>query len=309
MKHDKDDYLILPDEELKAQFKHDKHLIWLISLPMLPLLYLIFVTFPGAVTLDVSDFVLCVSAAAGFVCYSFIFIEDPQQQRKLVRTLDIFQLVIFVIGIAAVITERRFIELSAIAGFIAASNGANFIAHPIIEDLHTLRSHPRYPFDNWRREESVLSGMYSSGIEDDKAARYLEHTMNRGKVYGVGREEYLEGDKKEYETPKPDPEKNLQQHKQIWRRYDKSDTTYTMDNLKNMYFDDGLENGELTGDELAKKLWEETRPKKPKDPPPEDFFQQSPIIWRTNKDGSSAMERREAGSGPSGEFDSRSVLP
>ena len=81
-----------------------------------------------------------------------------------------------------------------------------------------------------------------------------------------------------------------------------------MDNLKNMYLGDMSDTGELTSDELEKKLWAETAPKKPKEPEPEDFFQQSPIIWRTNKDGSSSPERREPGSKPVGEKDSRSVL-
>ena len=74
----------------------------------------------------------------------------------------------------------------------------------------------------------------------------------------------------------------LQEKARVWT--DESDkTAYIMDNLDKMYFDDGLQNGELTGEELEKQLIKATAPEKPPEPAPDDFFQTQPIVWGRKK--------------------------
>ncbi|MBR4554299.1 MAG: hypothetical protein IKO27_01755 [Ruminococcus sp.] len=302
----KEDYLILPDEELKEQYRHDRHMLWLISLPLLVLMYLVFIILPDTVTGGSNEGIAWISVVACFVEYSFVLSDNPGIQKKLVISLVAFQLMLCAAGF--------FINGPAQAGlqlfYLLSATAANLVARRYIKDIAVLKEHPRYPFDNWRREDSYSYALKSDGTYEDKAVRMIEGTLNRGKVLSVGGEDYFEGDKKTYEKPAPEsePGQHFQQREQIWRPHNKDDTGYTMDNLKNMYFG-SPEKGELDSRELEKLLWAETAPKKPPEPPEEDFLQQSPVIWRTNKDGTVTMERRSPGSLPAGEFDSRSVLP
>ena len=149
----KDDLKILPDEELKAHFKHNKALINLISLPMIAYLYLGAVLLPDMVGKNAGAALTGFSMVAGFVCYSFIFSHTPEMQKKLVVAADIFQLVLILAGFIFVglIGGNYFPTLVQFLS-AAAANIANLIARPRIKELTLLREHPRYPFDNWRRD-------------------------------------------------------------------------------------------------------------------------------------------------------------
>ena len=290
--------MILPDDELKDIFKHDRSLQKLISLPMLGIVYLFVLFAPDIIFSGAATGMIAFSAVAAFVCYSFIFTEDPSVHRKRVLACDVIQLAFLLVGLIAGNVTTVGIQL----GMMTASNLANYFVHPILEGLYVLRNHPRYPFDNWRRDDAYASGVYTSGTYEEKAVKLIDNTMNAGKVRSVGGEEFFEGEAKRFEPPKPDPEKNLQQREQIWRSSDK-ETGYVLDNINKMYFDDGMEYGELTGRELEKKLMHETAPKKPPEPVPEDFFQQGEIVWRNGKDTPNAPvpEKRTQ--------DGRTVLP
>ena len=309
MKASQDDYLILPDGELRDIYKHDRRVIWFISLPMFPLVYLIVITVIGTLTLDAEEAIVAVAGIGAFVCYSAIFADSLETNKRLRNGANIFQLVMLAIGVVFFIMEGRPFVPFIQAGFIVGTNLANRIAQSYIEDISVLKAHPRYPFDNWRRDESYTSSLYTNGTSySDRAAKRLDSTLNAGKVRTVGGEEFLEGEQKKFELPKPDPEKNLQQRTQVWRQHSKSDTGYTMDNLKNMYFD-AVDEGELSGRELERELMKATAPKKAPEPTPEDFFQQSPVIWRKNKDGTTTIEHRAPGSAPADDTSGRTVLP
>ena len=187
------------------------------------------------------------------------------------------------------ILEKSGWRIIAIFFFIFIVIAGNTLAHPVIRDLALLRAHPRYPFDNWRRDESYLSRTDVHG-----AIRYIDNTLNTGKAAPVAGEEFLEGDLSEFKAPEYDPSDDLQQRKQIWRGHDKDDTGYTLDNIRNMYFDKPDE-GELSGKELERELMKATAPKKAAGPLPEDFFQQTPIIWRADKhdNGTTAPQGKE----------------
>lgn len=303
MKITSEDYLILPDEELREKFKHDKIIQKLISLPMLVLVYFFVVFVPEVVLSGISDGIIAFSSAAAFVTYSFIYTDDPAVHKKRVLASDVFQALLLVLGLFATSSITTSFQL----GMLVGSNLANYFFHPVMEDMYVLRNHPRYPFDNWRRDDSYISSISSNGTGEERALKRIENTLNAGRVQSVGGEEFFEGEKKKYELPKPDPEKNLQQRKQVWRQHDKADTGYTLDNINKMYFD-APDEGELSGEELERQLMKATAPKKPQEPPEEDFFQSSPVVWRTNKDGTTTMERRSPGSKPAGENDSRTVL-
>ena len=317
MKTQQEELLILPDEELRKLYKRAKKTRRFLSYPML---------FSGAIVImNVIDVLLSllhdlhnptapvsaiksgnlfslVGAAAGFVGTSAVLTENLGLNFK----LFVCSVTVQILALSALTfaSDVQGVAVMLLSVMVILTITANLVARPVIQQLAELKKHPRFPFNNALKDEN-----YIHRATADEAARYIENTINKGKVQTIGGEEFLEGGKKTFEPPAPDPEKKLQQRRQVWRPHDKSDTSYTMDNLKNMYLGDSSQNGELSSSELEKLLWAETAPKKPKEPAPEDFFQSAPIIWRTNKDGSSTVDRAEPGSTPAGETDSRAVLP
>ena len=314
MKIEFDEYSILPDEELLDIYKANKRARRLLCLPLLPLLYLIG-TSASQVSSDffskanessaLGNWFILLSFAAAFVGCSFVLVEKAALHKKLtlyaMSAVFIFMCLDLIFSLILDGTVHP-IKLGAEAFLIIGVAVDNYVAHSFIVQLEVLKEHPRYPFDNWRKDEN-----YIHKASGDEVLQIIDNSINKGKVKSVGSEEFFDGEAKAYEPPKADPEKNLQQRRQVWRHHDKDDTAYTMDNLKNMYLGK-TEDGELTADELEKKLWAETAPKRPREPEPEDFFQQTPVIWRTNKDGSTTLERRAPGSAPVGERESRNVL-
>lgn len=294
-----DQYAILPDEELKARFKHDRKIQWLIALPMLVLLYCCIVLLPTVIDGGVSEGTIAISSVIALIGYSFVFAENPDNQKKAVK-VDVTVLAVLVLPYIIVGSYRWIL---AQASYIIAVIAPNVIVHPFIKDIAVLKAHPRYPFDNWRRDDS-----YIHRASGDEVLKIIDNTINKGKVQSVGKEDFLEGEVKTFEPPVHDHEQDFQQREQVYRQHEKSDTGYTMDNLKNMYLGKS-EEGELSGKELERELMKATAPTKPPEPIPEEFFQSSPVVWRTNKDGTTTMERRSPGSQPAGETDSRSVLP
>ncbi|MBR1393723.1 MAG: hypothetical protein IJ561_07815 [Ruminococcus sp.] len=317
MKALQDDYRILPDEELRDIYKGAKKARRFLSYPML---------FSGAIVImNVIDLLLSllhdlrnptapvsviktgnlfslVGAVAGFVGTSAVLTEDLSLNFKLfVSSVTVQILALSALTFAADVQGVAVLLLSVM---VILTITANLLARPVIQQLAELKKHPRFPFNNALKDEN-----YIHRVTADEAVRYIENTINKGKVQTIGGEEFFEGEAKAFEKARFDPEKNLQQRKQVWRPHDKSDTSYTMDNLKNMYLGDASQNGELSSGELEKLLWAETAPKKPKEPPPEDFFQSAPIVWRKNKDGSTTIEHCAPGSTPAGETESRAVLP
>ena len=276
MKISEDDLLILPDEELKAQYKHDRNMQHLISLPMIGYICLFILFASDMLGSSAERGLVGYSAAAGFICHSFVLIDEPKLHSRLAVAGSIAQLFLVVLGIFS--KNEGTVLLQILMTLMSIS--ANLLVLRFIKEITMLKEHPRFPFDNWRRDESTLNGIYSNGSYEDRALRQINATLNKGKVVSGGHEDVFEGEPKKFEPPKYDPENNLQQRASIYRNRDKADTAYTMDNLKKMYFDDGIENGELSGKELEDRLWAETRPKKPKEPDPEDFLQTQPIIWR-----------------------------
>ena len=286
-KLNKDDLMILPDEELKAHFKHNKTLINLISLPMLAYIYLAFTLLPDMVGSNAGAALAGFSMVAGFICYSFIFSNTPEMQKKLVIAIDIFQLLLILSGFIFVgLIGGNFFP--ALVQFLsaAAANIANLIARPRIKELAVLRAHPRYPFDNWRRDGSVTNSQYmTTGNQWDHAIKRVNASMNQGRVVSGGHEDIFEDDVKalkKKDLSKEELVEVLQEKARVWT--DESDkTAYIMDNLDKMYFDDGLQNGELIGEELEKQLTKATAPSKPPQPAPDDFFQTQPIVWGRKK--------------------------
>ena len=303
-----DEYSILPDEELRELYKADKRKQKICSLPMLPAAILTAISLKNIAegALDFRSegspypvilfFIMC---ALGFVGTTQVLTEKPKVQTKMAFITAGGELVLMLFCLLT-----RGIILSGIAlGMAAGLIGQYFVYRPIIKDMEILKAHPRYPFDNWRRDDT-----YINRVSYEDAVKYIGNTVGKGSVKSVGGDEFFEGKARAYEEPKPDPEKNLQQRKQVWRGHDKSETGYTLDNMKNMYFD-APDEGELSGKELERELMKATAPKKVPEPTPEDFFQSSPVIWRTNRDGTTTIEHRAPGSKPVGDFDSRSVLP
>lgn len=314
--HVSDDFAILPDEELRSIYVKAKKKQRFLSLQML-LSGVILIYSVAALALSLlgavkdlahpelpqnsSELCLLFGAAAGFVGSSAVFTENSSLHLRIFVFSVIFEL-LAIIGLLTLSNNEGFAMFLLLPQLTAAVL-SNIFVRPVIKLLEELKAHPRFPFKN-----TVYDDSYIYKASDKNKLDIIGHSIDPKAVRSIGGDEFLEGDKKTFETPEPDPVDNLQQHKTVWRPRDKNETAYTMDNLKNMYFDDGRKNGELTGEELEKLLWEEIRPKKPKEKEPEDFLQQSPIIWRTNKDGSTTLDRREPGAVPAGENDSRSVL-
>ncbi|SDB03992.1 hypothetical protein SAMN02910317_00104 [Ruminococcaceae bacterium FB2012] len=306
-KLNKDDLKILPDEELRAHFKHNKAVIKFISLPMLAYIYLGGVLLPDMVGSNAGAGLTGFSMVAGFICYSFIFSNTPEMQKKLVIAVDIFQLLLILAGFIVVgLINGNFFPTLVQFLSAAAANVANLIARPIIKEMSDLREHPRYPFDNWRRDESFTHAVFTNGSTDSRAVKRIESTLNQGKVVAGGHEDIFEGDVKKSEPAKEELVELFQEKARVWT--DESDkTSYILDNLDKMYFDDGLQNGELVGEELEKQLRKATAPAKPPEETPEDFFQQQTIVWRPQKHGSTNEGPREDPSASS-EEKSRTVL-
>lgn len=306
-KIDREDYLILPNETMHEKYKETRRIQRLLGLPMALGAFFLAMAAEDLI-LDIfdlsdtgsplSDITFFLSCAAGFVGLTFVLTENSDRHFKLTATDVAVQAALLVLTL---LLGAESGQIFICLGFIAATVLVNWLSHPFILDIETMKQCPNFPFDTRIREN------YLSGVSGERALKVIENSMNQGKVQSVGGEEFFEGEKKTYEPPKPDPAKNLQQRKQVWRQHDKADTGYTMDNLKNMHFD-APDEGELSGKELERELMKATAPNKPPEPPEEDFFQSSPVVWRTNKDGTTTMERRAPGSVPAGEKDSRTVL-
>lgn len=294
-----DEYSIAPDEALRAKFKHDRKMQKIISLPMFLHIYLCIMMLLNILEANAVQGTLTFSCIVALIGYSFIFSENIENQKKAVR-VDVTVLAVLVLPY---ILEGRFRYLIVQALYIIGVIAGNILARPFIKDIALLKTHPRFPFDNWRQDEH-----YIQRASQNEVLKTIDNTMNRGKVQTVGYEEFLEGEVKTFELPKHDHEQDFQQREQVYRHHDKADTGYTMDNIKNMYLGK-TEEGELNGNELERELMKATAPSKAPEPLPEEFFQQAPVIWRTQKDGTTVMERRAVGSLPAGEKESRSVLP
>ncbi|MBR6873650.1 MAG: hypothetical protein IKN17_09130 [Ruminococcus sp.] len=296
MKIETDEYSILPDEELREIYKRNRRIRRWLCLPMIPLIIL-----GGFSVSSVANDLLSTTEGTGalsnafvllafivtFVGVSFVLVENPKMHIRL--TLYAMSALLMIAGIDFVtamlldMNTVHLIRLLMTLGFMIGVGTVNYVAHSFIKQHEVLKAHPRYPFDNWRKDEQ-----YIFRADGESVLKVIDSSMNKGRVQSVGSEEFLDGETKSYEPPKPDPEKNLQQRKQVWRSHDKAETAHTMDNLKNMYFEDGTQNGELTGSDLERELWKATAPKKPREPQPEDFFQTQPIVWRSKKDDKGA---------------------
>lgn len=275
MKISEDDLLILPDEELKAQFKHDRNMQRLISLPMLGYIFLFILFVSDMLGSSAERGLVGYSAAAGFICHSFVLIDEPKLHDRLLIAGSIAELFLVVLGIFSKNEATVLLQIL----MTLASISANLVVRRFIKEITILKEHPRYPFDNWRRDESTVNGIYFSGSYEDRALRRIEATLNKGKVVSGGHEDIFEGEAKKFEHPGPDPADNLQQNKRVWRS-EADKTTYILDNLDKMHFEDGKQNGELKGEELERQLRKATAPAKAPEPIPEDFFQTQPIVWR-----------------------------
>ena len=276
MKISEDDLLILPDEELKAQYKHDRNMQHLISLPMIGYICLFILFASDMLGSSAERGLVGYSAAAGFICHSFVLIDEPKLHSRLAVAGSIAQLFLVVLGIFS--KNEGTVLLQILMTLMSIS--ANLLVLRFIKEITMLKEHPRFPFDNWRRDESTLNGIYSNGSYEDRALRQINAALNKGKVVSGGHEDVFEGEPKKFEPPKYDPENNLQQNKRVWRS-ESDKTTYILDNLDKMHFEDGKQNGELKGEELERQLRKATAPTKPPEPIPEDFFQTQPIIWRS----------------------------
>lgn len=281
----RDEFIILPDEELMDIYRSTKGTLRLIAVPLLAMMYLTALSLSGLVSglshpsdegTGLPEILTFVSTLTAFIGMTFVFSEHRSLHIKLTAIAAAVEAVP-IIPEVIILKDTNYLVSTQI-GYFAGILLMNLLAHPFISDLEALKAHPRFPFDNWRKDDGYL---FKASTEDK--LRYIDSTLNKGKVTTVGSEEYLEGKKTAYAPAEPDPEKNLQQRRQTWRGHEKEETRYVLDNIKNMYFEDGLENGELTGAELEKELIKATAPEKPPEPIPEDFFQQTPIIWRSKK--------------------------
>ena len=318
MKLAHDDFLIAPDEELRKCYKSAKRMQRLLALPLLVSGGLFAVSVIDLITdilrmghfsSSVADGVFAFAMGAAFVSMTSVFSEEPRRQTVLALVPLTVQVLLYPALLILdskegthdkVLGDLQHAGIPVGAGqmtlqlvMILLSIIVFLLGRPVIRDIRELKKHPRFPFNNVLKDESIIHRTDAKGV-----LKIIDSSLNGSRVTQVEGEEYLEGEAKTYEKPAPDPSENFQQHKKIYRPREKSETAYTMDNLKNMYFDDGLENGELTGAELEKLLGSETRPKKPKEPEPEDFFQQAPIIYRPNKDGSVTIDHRTPGDEP-----------
>ena len=306
MRLNKDDYMILPDSELREQLRKDKNKLRWLSFPIVGYIVLLVIFLPELTSINASMGLVGYSTAAAIVCYTFIFADTPGKQKKLVIALDLIQFGLIILGFINAVSGGSYSTVFFQFLLAGGANGANLIARPIIKEMSDLREHPRYPFDNWRRDESFTHAVFTNGSTDSRAVKRIESTLNQGKVVSGGHEDIFEGDVKKSEPAKEELVELFQEKARVWT--DESDkTSYILDNLDKMYFDDGLQNGELVGEELEKQLRKATAPAKPPEETPEDFFQQQTIVWRPQKHGSTNEGPREDPSASS-EEKSRTVL-
>jgi hypothetical protein len=325
---DIEDLLILPDEELHGMYKHAKKIRRFLAFSMLvtglflgiALVDFVIVGITGGHFSDSSaDLAFVFSMIAAFVCTSAVLFDDPRRQAITASVTLIIQALLFpallIMGTDKG-THDQVLEYIRKAGIhygadqlttealmLVLSGAVNFFAYKQIKIIAGLKAHPRFPFTNSQRDEKFLDR-----ASREEVLRYMDNTSEGSAVQTVSGEELLDADSKAPAPEAPEPAELLQQRTQVWKKHDKADTAYTMDNLRNMHFDPPDE-GELSGSDLEQELMKATAPKKKPEPLPEEFFQQTPVVWRKRKDGTTYMERREAPSVPAGEHDSRSVLP
>ena len=307
MRIDKNDLLILPDEELRAEHKRLKKLRWGMSLPLLLYIALAVLLLPEMAGSTASVGLTGFAAVASGICYSFILADDPATHKKLLIGGLIFQgLLLATITVYALVRDNFSMAFPTFF-LTAASAAGNLLARPVIRDLAELRAHPRYPFENWRRDETYTKGLYSADASGGRAVKRIDSTLKQGKVVSGGHEDIFENGKNAPPADEEEVVELLQKQARVWT--DESDkTAYIMDNLDKMYFDDGLLNGELVGEELEKQLMKATAPSKPPEPLPEDFFQTQKIVWRPQKHDYSEEEKRSPAPPKPAENKDRTVL-
>lgn len=286
----REEYKIMPDEELREIFRESKRVRRMLGIPLFLIFYMIgfsvvnFINvFREAATEDFPylSFLAIVSYAVAFVGMSFIFSEKTGAH---IRCTAVSLLVMAALAGANLMLGTDVSLLIIQGGLFAGILLLNVLAHGFIRDLELLKAHPRFPFDNWRKDEAVLLK-----VTREEAAKVIGNTLDRFNVRSTGHEDLFEGEIRKAEEAKADPQTYMQQRRQIWHPQEKEDTAYTLDNINRMYIDDGMENGELKGEELEAAL-KAAVPEKPTAEKPEDFLQQSDTVWRSSRHDSGSRE-------------------
>lgn len=291
----REQYKIMPDEELREFYEQSKRIRRTLSMPVLLIfgisVYSVLniisaVKDPAAEDLPILSILTLVSFAVSLISMTFIYSESARSHT--VKVL-ISLLMTAVLAVVNLMIGPDYSLLIIQGSLFAGTLLINLLAHPVIKDIELLRSHPRFPFKNSHLDEAVLLR-----LKREDAAKFIGNTLDRNTVRSTGFEELFEGERKqiaEVET-QVDPSEYMQQIKQMWMPHDKQDTAYTLDNIDKMYFDDGIEDGELKGEELERELRKATASSKPQEKRPEDFFQQSDMVWRSSKNDSGSRESR-----------------
>ena len=209
----REDFPLMPDEQLKGIYKSRLKLRKLITAPVL------FISF--ALTL--------VYFAAGFFQQT---IFNPHFSNPILPVLiPIAFFVITVVSALFIISDNtRSHLIMGLAGFacqavilvlqslldikiqsvqlilLVFSAFAHLTVIPLIKDLEALRACPSFPFENWRRDVT-----YSCAVSGERGLRYTEN-VTRGGVRSSGHEDIFDKSFSDLKKTEDDDDGMLQSH-------------------------------------------------------------------------------------------------
>ena len=140
MRLNKDDYMILPDSELREQLRKDKNKLRWLSFPIVGYIVLLVIFLPELTSINASMGLVGYSTAAAIVCYTFIFADTPGKQKKLVIALDLIQFGLIILGFINAVSGGSYSTVFFQFLLAGGANGANLIARPIIKEMSDLTS-------------------------------------------------------------------------------------------------------------------------------------------------------------------------
>ena len=194
----REDFPLMPDEQLKEIYKSRIKIRKMITAPVL------FVSFALTIIYFVAGFfqqtifnprfsnpILPILVPIAFflitVISSLLIISD-NTRFHLIFGIAAFAAQALILGLQLAFDIKIF-SIQLILFVFSAF--AHLTVIPIIKDLEALRACPSFPFDNWRRDVT-----YSGGISGDRGLRYTQNVTDRG-VRSTNYEDIFENKPKE----------------------------------------------------------------------------------------------------------------
>lgn len=228
MKINRDDFLMMPDEELRDIYKSRlKERKWLSTPPLLfssvcAALYFCagffhLTIFNRSLNNEVLPSLLpIIFFILSFISGMLMFNDNEKTHFSAAIIITLLQFTVLAYGTFALEKDvfRGLTDIFLDICMISSSLGHIFVI-PIIKDLKALRECPSFPFDNFRRDIT-----YTGSISGERALSYLEHASDHN-VRSVDLDDIFTTVAKEppaVEEKKPYEEDFFQQHDMTYGR-------------------------------------------------------------------------------------------